>query len=234
MLKHWKKDGPDIVSHVHPHDLYEGFDEQWERDLADGYEPICQADTLEELAEKAGIDVDGLISNVEEYNAMCAEGYDGAFEKEAFDAVRWRRARSTAASSSWAYGTLGACSSIHNLEVMTDEHKVIPGLYCVGTDACTIYGDSYNYCIPGNTMGFCLNSAASPARTPPPSSSSTKRFAYLSAAAACRRVTRLMRGRGFRMRGPSRRRQLEACFEPNDQRPAGRGRRGRFRSRRRA
>ena len=31
MLKHWKKDGPDIVSHVHPHDLYEGFDEQWER-----------------------------------------------------------------------------------------------------------------------------------------------------------------------------------------------------------
>jgi fumarate reductase flavoprotein subunit len=28
----------------------------------------------------------------------------------------------------------------------------------VGTDACTIYGDSYNFCIPGNTMGFCLNS----------------------------------------------------------------------------
>ena len=29
---------------------------------------------------------------------------------------------------------------------------------CIRDSACTIYGDSYNYCIPGNTMGFCLNS----------------------------------------------------------------------------
>ena len=57
-----------------------------------------------------------------------------------------------------AYGTLGGVLINHNMEVMTDDYKVIPGLYCVGTDACTIYGDSYNYCIPGNTMGFCLNS----------------------------------------------------------------------------
>ena len=82
MLKRWKKNGPDIISHIHPHDLYEGFEEQWERDLADGYEPICQADTLEGLAEKAGIDVDGQIANVEEYNDMCAEGWDSLFEKE--------------------------------------------------------------------------------------------------------------------------------------------------------
>ena len=26
MLRGWKKNGPDIVSHVHPHDLYEGFE----------------------------------------------------------------------------------------------------------------------------------------------------------------------------------------------------------------
>ena len=37
-----------------PHDLYDHFDEQWERDLADGYESITQADTIEELAQKAG------------------------------------------------------------------------------------------------------------------------------------------------------------------------------------
>ena len=67
LLKKYKKKGPDIVSHVHPHDLYDHFDEQWERDLADGYESITQADTIEELAQKAGIDPEGLAAQVEEY-----------------------------------------------------------------------------------------------------------------------------------------------------------------------
>ena len=34
----------------------------------------------------------------------------------------------------------------------------IPNLYCVGTDACNIFGDSYPFILSGNTMGFCLNS----------------------------------------------------------------------------
>jgi fumarate reductase/succinate dehydrogenase flavoprotein domain protein len=159
MLKRWKKFGPDIVSHVHPHDLYEGFDEQWDRDLQEGYEPIAQADTLEELAEKIGIDPEGLLTNVEEYNQMCAEGHDSLFEKEReFMQPLEKGPFYVCKQYIGAYGTLGGVLVNHNLEVMNDDYEVIPGLYCVGTDACTIYGDSYNYCIPGNTMGFCLNS----------------------------------------------------------------------------
>ena len=159
MLKRWKKFGPDIVSHVHPHDLYEGFDEQWERDLQEGYEPIAQADTLEELAEKIGIDPEGLLANVEEYNQMCAEGHDSLFEKEReFMQPLEKGPFYVCKQYIGAYGTLGGVLVNHNLEVMNDDYEVIPGLYCVGTDACTIYGDSYTYCIPGNTMGFCLNS----------------------------------------------------------------------------
>ncbi len=159
MLKRWKKFGPDIVSHVHPHDLYEGFDEQWDRDLQEGYEPIAQADTLEELAEKIGIDPEGLLANVEEYNQMCAEGHDSLFEKEReFMQPLEKGPFYVCKQYIGAYGTLGGVLVNHNLEVMNDDYEVIPGLYCVGTDACTIYGDSYNYCIPGNTMGFCLNS----------------------------------------------------------------------------
>jgi len=41
---------------------------------------------------------------------------------------------------------------------MNQESKVIPGLYCAGTDACNIFGDSYPFILSGNTMGFCLNS----------------------------------------------------------------------------
>ena len=159
MLKRWKKFGPDIVSHVHPHDLYEGFDEQWDRDLQEVYETIAQADTLEELAEKIGIDPEGLLANVEEYNQMCAEGHDSLFEKEReFMQPLEKGPFYVCKQYIGAYGTLGGVLVNHNLEVMNDDYEVIPGLYCVGTDACTIYGDSYNYCIPGNTMGFCLNS----------------------------------------------------------------------------
>ena len=35
---------------------------------------------------------------------------------------------------------------------------MIPGLYAGGTDACSIYGDTYVFILPGNTMGFALNS----------------------------------------------------------------------------
>jgi len=42
--------------------------------------------------------------------------------------------------------------------VLSKEWKKIPGLYAAGTDACSIYGDSYPFILPGNTMGFALNS----------------------------------------------------------------------------
>lgn len=164
MLKHWKKDGPDIVSHVHPKDLYQGFDEQFERDLdtyldGEGNHVIARADTLEELAEQIGIDPDGLLYNVEEYNAMCDEGWDELFEKDhTFMQPLEEGPFYACRQYVGAYGTLGGVLINSRMEVMDDDYQVIPGLYCVGTDACTIYGDSYNYAIPGNTMGFCLNS----------------------------------------------------------------------------
>ena len=38
--------------------------------MEEGYECIAQADTIEELAEKAGINVDGLVKQIEEYNEI--------------------------------------------------------------------------------------------------------------------------------------------------------------------
>ena len=31
------------------------------------------------------------------------------------------------------------------------------GLYAAGTDACSIYGDSYPFILPDTSMGFALN-----------------------------------------------------------------------------
>ncbi|MPW24731.1 FAD-dependent oxidoreductase [Alkalibaculum sp. M08DMB] len=159
LLRKYKKKGPDIISHVHPHDLYDHFDAQWEKDLADGYEPIAQADTIEELAEKAGIDVAGLLEQVQEYNDMCAEGYDEIFEKERQYMQPIEKGPFYCCRQNvGAYGSYGGILINHKTEVMTQDSKVIPGLYAVGTDACNIYGDSYTFTLSGNTMGFCLNS----------------------------------------------------------------------------
>lgn len=37
------------------------------------------------------------------------------------------------------------------------DEVLIPGLFAAGTDTCNIYGDSYMFLLPGNTMGYCLN-----------------------------------------------------------------------------
>lgn len=159
LLKKYKKKGPDIISHVHPHDLYDHFDEQWERDLEAGYEAIAQADTIEELAAKIGIDVAGLVAQVEEYNEMCEAGHDDIFEKDRsymqpIEKGPFYCCRQTVG----AYGSIGGILINHKTEVMTQDYNVIPGLYAVGTDACNIFGDSYPFILSGNTMGFCLNS----------------------------------------------------------------------------
>ncbi len=159
MLKKYKKKGPDIISHVHPHDLFDHFDDQWAQDLENGYEPIAQADSIEELAQRAGIDPAGLVAQIEEYNEMCEGKFDELFEKDrAFMQPIEKAPFYCCRQNVGAYGSLGGVNVNYKLECMTDESKVIPGLYCVGTDACNIYGDSYPFILAGNTMGFCLNS----------------------------------------------------------------------------
>jgi fumarate reductase flavoprotein subunit len=159
LLDHYRKDGPDIPSHVHPHDLYENFKEEWDRDVAAAYEPVTEADSWEELAEKAGIDRVGLLDTVEQYNSDCAKGYDSIFEKERGYMRKIGNGKLYCCRQNvGAYGSLGGILTNYKAEVMTPGYAPIPGLYAVGTDACDIFGDSYPFIFPGNTMGWCVNS----------------------------------------------------------------------------
>lgn len=159
MLDHYKKQGGDFMSHVHPHDLYDHFDAQWSRDIADGYEPICEGETVEELAEKAGLDKKGLVDCIAEYNAMCEKGYDEIFEKDrAYMQPIGNGKLYCCRQYVGAYGSLGGIKINYKTEVQSTQDETIPGLYAVGTDACNIFGDSYPFILSGNTMGFCINS----------------------------------------------------------------------------
>jgi fumarate reductase flavoprotein subunit len=159
LLKHYKKNGPDFMTHVHGHALFDFFDETIEQALQDGYDSLIVADSIEELAEKAGINKETLMQTVEEYNEYCSKGHDDLFEKDYryLQPIKTPKYYCVKFYPS-AYGTLGGIKINYRTEVMKDDIEVIPGLYACGTDACAIFGDSYPFIMGGNTMGFCLNS----------------------------------------------------------------------------
>jgi fumarate reductase flavoprotein subunit len=157
--KHMEREGGiDHLSLVHPITKISNFDESLKNALTSGCENIFVSDSLEELAEKTGIDSKGLLNTVEEYNRFCAKGHDDHFNKS-YRFLRPIRKPKFYAGKLYcsAYGTLGGIKINYKTEVLDKEWKVIPGLYAAGVDACSIYGDSYPFILPGNTMGFSLN-----------------------------------------------------------------------------
>ena len=159
IIKTYKKKGLDVVNFVHHVSDIDDFEQACQDIVNDPANPdVVIADTLEELAEKCGIeDVDQFLETVEEYNDMC-ESQDTLFYKPSkymkpikkgpFYAGLFRPS---------GYGTLGGIKINENCEVLDDDWNVIPGFYAAGTDTCTIYGDSYMFLLPGNTMGYCVN-----------------------------------------------------------------------------
>jgi fumarate reductase flavoprotein subunit len=133
------------------------FDAELEQLIDRGAE-IFIADSLEELARKTGIDPDGLSKTVAEYNKACETGRDEIFHRNPRNLIPVKQPRFYAFRLALgAYGTLGGIKINHRTEVVNEEDEVIPGLYAAGNDANSIYADSYIYPLPGNTMGFALN-----------------------------------------------------------------------------
>ncbi len=127
--------------------------------IEQGNEHVFIANSISELADKTGINREGLQKTVTEYNSICETGRDEVYHKDPnllrpitqppFYAGRFFPS---------AYGTLGGIKINHRTEVLNKEFDIIPGLYAAGVDANAIYGDSYVFVLPGNTMGFALNS----------------------------------------------------------------------------
>jgi fumarate reductase flavoprotein subunit len=127
--------------------------------LDKGYENIFVADTIEELAEKTGINKENLSKTIDEYNKACDTGRDEIFHKKAKFLRAVREPKFYAGRLfPGAVGTLGGIKTNHRMEVLNKNSEVIPGLYAAGYDANSIHGDSYAYLLPGGTLGFALNS----------------------------------------------------------------------------
>lgn len=151
--------GLDHVGVVMPITKIDNVKEFMKALIGSGYKDAWMVDSLEELCAQSGIDLAGLKQTIEEYNGNCVKGYDYLFDK-AHHLLRPITKPPFYAFKMYAggYGTLGGIKINYKTEVLNKEWKRIPGLYAAGTDANNIYGDSYPFILPGNTMGFALNS----------------------------------------------------------------------------
>jgi fumarate reductase flavoprotein subunit len=135
------------------------IDEMIAKVQENNYSYFFQANTLDELATKTGINAEGLKATIEEYNGFCDHGYDKTFIKPNRFLRPLRKGPYYAIALFPAgYGSLGGIKINHKTEVIDKQWNVIPGLYASGTDACDIYGDTYVFQLPGNTMGFAMTS----------------------------------------------------------------------------
>lgn len=155
---HYIKYGFDTMGLTNHIESADAYDEEMAKaqSMNDSY--IFSADSLEELAAKTGIDPAGLARTVNEYNQAC-KSHDALFFKDHryLRPLKGPRFYAVAEYPS-GYGSLGGIKINYKTEVVTEDFTPIPGLYAAGTDACTIFGDSYVFILPGNTMGFALNS----------------------------------------------------------------------------
>jgi fumarate reductase flavoprotein subunit len=151
--------GLDQVGVVFPFTHAKNFDALLQGHLDKGFKEMFVAGSLEELAAKTGIDWEGLKATVAQYNGFCEKGHDDLFNKR-YDLLRPIGTPKFYAGRFLpsAYGSLGGIKINRRAEVLNKQWKKVPGLYAAGTDACSIYGDSYVFILPGNTMGFAVNS----------------------------------------------------------------------------
>lgn len=157
IAKGYVKNGVDIVSLVHPNEDVSDFIDSLKKARDNGNTGLIIADTLEELAEKIGADVDNLINTVSDYNDYC-DGIDEEFFKDRRYLRPLRKGPFYCAKiAPGGYGTVGGIRINENCEVCNKDFEPIPGLYAAGADACNIYEDSYMFLLPGNSMGYAIN-----------------------------------------------------------------------------
>ena len=134
-----------------------GLTEQLESNIPGG--AVIKADTLEELAEKAGINADHLKATFEAYNASCEAGEDAYLGKAAEFLTAMNEGPYYAiVGRSSELCTLGGLKISTDMEVMSVENEAIPGLYAAGVDCSGSMFNRVYVSYEGVTMGWTMTS----------------------------------------------------------------------------
>jgi len=120
---------------------------------------VC--DSLEEVCEKAGIhSLENLKATIERYNKFA-----GLEDPDFYKPAQYMKAVNPGGKyyvfEHWLVGpsSHGGVMTDEWCRAVTQDKDVIPGLYCIGIDACNINGPCYHHECAGANIGFALVSA---------------------------------------------------------------------------
>lgn len=125
-----------------------------------------KADSIEELAEKMGVEVAALTTTVERYNEFCETGVDEDYEKPADMLIAIDRAP--------FYGfeiqpvvlfTMGGIRIDRDCRVCDKSMKPIPGLYGASVDVSGFQGQTYGIIVSGSAQAIACWSGRVAAKT---------------------------------------------------------------------
>jgi fumarate reductase flavoprotein subunit len=121
------------------------------KEIEDGMMKIC--DTLEEVAEYIGCDVDTLKQTIERYNGFCDKGKDEDFLKDPLYLYPVRQAPYYVFTGLHGIDNfIGGIKINWHMQVITPEAQPIPGLYACGIATSGWLG--YGYGHAGSEMGL--------------------------------------------------------------------------------
>jgi fumarate reductase flavoprotein subunit len=119
------------------------------------YPYLFAAESLEDLCRQTGVDLNALKTTIAEYNSFCKAGDDPIFYKDATNLLPLYGPKYYAAQFCCdSFGGLGGIKINYKTEVLSNSLKPIPGLYASGSDANTMYADTYPEYLSGNTTSF--------------------------------------------------------------------------------
>lgn len=103
---------------------------------------LFKADTLEELAKKAGLDATGLVETVKRFNEMCETGKDPDFGRTVFtEECPVTTGPFFASPRTWAsHITIGGLVIDADCHVVREDGSIIPGLFATGETAANVSG----------------------------------------------------------------------------------------------
>ena len=108
---------------------------------------IVKADTLEELATRAGLPVDQLTATVEQFNAFARTGVDEDFHHGEISHPPYYAAKMVPGD----LGTKGGIRTDIHGRALRDDGSVIDGWYAAGNVSAPVMGHTYPG--PGGTIG---------------------------------------------------------------------------------
>jgi fumarate reductase flavoprotein subunit len=157
IVKYYMRNGVDEICLVRSNPDVSDFPDAVKMAKENGNKGLFIADSIEQLAEMTGIDKESLLETVDNYNDYCDSVDEEFFKRKRYLRPILKAPFYAGQFRPGGYGTVGGIRINENCEACDAEFEPVPGLYAAGADACNIYDDSYMFLLPGNSMGFAVN-----------------------------------------------------------------------------